>query len=49
MKSPAVGHVRIRRASVDYVARTATDVGVVHSQAQIVNDRTPYWKPVELA
>ena len=34
---------------VDYVARTATDVGVVHSQAQLVHDPVPYWKPVEFA
>ena len=31
-KSPAVGQVRDRRKSVDYMALTATDVGVVHHQ-----------------
>ena len=41
-KSSAVGHVRCRRESVDYVARNATDVGDVHHRAQLKDNPVPY-------
>ena len=41
-----------RRAGSSYLLladdRTATNVGFVHHQAQLIDDPVPYWKPVEL-
>ena len=35
--------------SVEDAALSTTDVGVVHSQVQLLRDTVLYWKPVEFA